>query len=269
MTIRPFSAGDVPAFLAHAGAEGWLCDRWEFDFLLGAFPGGCFTLEEDGTAVAFVTSIRYGASGWIGNLLVDGAHRGRGYGTLLMHRAVEALGEAGAKTVWLTASASGRPLYERMGFREADRVVRWVGTGRSGSGGEGPAPPTAAMEAVDRAGWGDDRRPLLAAVAARGTVVQRTGGFLVVQPFGDGFQVGPWGCAAGSGAAELLDEARAVAGAGTRVFLDAPAGNKTVSALLGAAGFGVRGETALMYAGAEPAYDPVRICALASMGSMG
>ncbi|AJE04149.1 GNAT family N-acetyltransferase [Geobacter pickeringii] len=268
MTLRPFSAKDLPAFLARSEDEGWLCDRWEFDFLRGAFPGGCFTLEEEGAAVAFVTSIRYGTSGWIGNLLVDRARRGRGCGTLLMHRTVEALAAAGVKTTWLTASSSGRPLYERMGFREADRVVRWVGTGRGGTGGGGPVRP-AAMEAFDRAGWGDDRRTLLAAVAARGTVVLRPEGFLVVQPFGDGFQVGPWGCSAGDGAAELLDEARAVAGAGTRLFLDVPAGNGAVTALLGAAGFVASGETALMYAGAEPAYVPSRVGALASMGSMG
>ncbi|WP_298434168.1 GNAT family N-acetyltransferase [Geobacter sp.] len=268
MEVRPFSGEDIPAFLALADAEGWLCDRWEFDFLLGAFPGGCFTLTEGDEAVAFVTSVRYGESGWIGNLIVDDARRGRGYGTLLMHRAFDALLAAGAKTVWLTASVAGRPLYERMGFREADRVVRWRGTGQSGPHpGEEPV-RLEEMARLDRAGWGDDRQSLIAAVAARGTVLRNGGGFLVLQPFGDGFQVGPWG-GEGKRAAELLAQARLLAGEGRGMFLDAPAGNDPGAALLAGSGFAPAGTTSLMYAGAEPAYLPARIFALATMGSMG
>ncbi|WP_298267746.1 GNAT family N-acetyltransferase [Geobacter sp.] len=269
MEVRCFSGEDFPAFLALADGEGWLCDRWEFDFLLGAFPGGCFTLTEGDDAVAFVTSVRYGESGWIGNLIVDNARRGRGYGTLLMQRAIDALLDAGAKTIWLTASAAGRPIYERMGFREVDRVLRWRGTGRCGHRGGGEPTHLEEMTLLDRAGWGDDRRLLLEAVAARGTVLLNGDGFLVLQPFGDGFQVGPWGCEGRERAAELLAKARDLAGEGRGMFLDAPAGNGHVPTLLAGSGFAPAGTTSLMYAGIEPAYDPERIFALATMGSMG
>jgi hypothetical protein len=95
------------------------------------------------------------------------------------------------------------------------------------------------------------------------------GGFLVSQPAAEGVQLGPWGTKELETARELLDTARARAGEGTRLFLDAPAGNGNATALLHSRGFAVRGSALLMFLGEKPAYEPDRIYALASMGSMG
>ena len=43
-----------------------------------------------------------------------------GLARALMDRLVEAARAAGARRVWLRASADGRLLYESMGFREGD-----------------------------------------------------------------------------------------------------------------------------------------------------
>ena len=269
MEIRPFAFDDVPAFLALAAAEGWISDPWEFAFLLGSFPRGCLAVEEEGRSVAFVTAIRYGMSGWIGNLIVTKRARGRGYGTLLMGRAMDELLDDGVRTVWLTASAQGRPLYGKMGFREIDQVVRWSGIGREGESEGGGSLSFEEMIAMDQAGWGDDRKALLAATVSRGSLLCETDGFLVVQRCGCRFQFGPWSCGGRGDASILLDRGIRVTGEGNPVFVDVPARNGDAATLLAASGFSVTGATSLMFAGEAPAYDSSRIFALASMGGMG
>lgn len=269
MEIRPFTSDDVPAFLALAAAEGWISDPWEFAFLLGSFPHGCLAMEEEGRPVAFVTAIRYGTSGWIGNLLVEKERRGRGYGTLLMRRSVDELLAAGIRTVWLTASLAGRPIYERMGFREIDQIARWSGRG-TGQGSVGVDTISLSdMVDLDRAGWGDERQAILSAVVSRGSLLCGADGFLVVQRCGDAFQFGPWSCGGRREASALAGRALGVVGEGMPVFLDVPVRNIDAAALLNAIGFSITGRTSLMFVGWEPEYDPTRIFALASMGGMG
>lgn len=235
---------------------------------MDTFPRGCLAVE-DGTAVGFVTAARYELSGWIGNLIVAKDLRGCGYGSRLMGRALDELLASGIKTVWLTASEQGRPLYEKMGFREIDSVVRWRGTATGKGDRGGDQVRLDELVALDRAGWGDDRSDILAAVAARGMVMWERGGFVAVQPCGGGFQMGPW-TAVDAGVAEgLLDRARSCPGRGEQVLLDVPARNGGAHRILTSAGFTAVGRTVLMYYGTPPAYDPDRIFALATMGSIG
>lgn len=267
MEIGPFTQESLDRFLALAGAEGWISEPWELSFLRQAFPRGCLAAVVAGRPVGFITAIRHGTGGWIGNLIVERGSRGRGVGARLMERALDELVTDGVETVWLTASPAGRPLYERMGFREMDSVTRWVGIGSSGSV-VADSVPMEELVSLDREGWGDRREALLAAVGGRGTLLAEEGGFLVVQPCGEGFQIGPW-CGGKGCSGALLARARAVAGSGKRVVLDVPVRNVSASALLNGAGFSVAGRTSLMYVGRIPTYDPLKIFALASLGSMG
>jgi ribosomal protein S18 acetylase RimI-like enzyme len=267
--IDRFRAEDVEAFLSLAGAEGWICDSWEFAFLLRSFPEGCLAARLDGAPVAFVTSVKYERSGWIGNLIVRPELRGRGIGAVLMERAMAALVEAGAKTVWLTASAAGRPIYERLGFTAVDTIKRWRGQGSGAGGGEQESCAAADLLALDRAGWGDTRGTILAEVVKRGAVSLGNGAFLVSQPSAAGLQLGPWGATGREEALRVFDAAAAQAGEGVSIFLDVPVRNVVAAAILHCRGFTISGSNALMCLGEKPAYDPSRIYALASMGSMG
>lgn len=271
MGIGRFRRGDIDPFLQLAAKERWLCDRWELEFLLRSFPDGCFVVGQDGAPVAFATTVKYGTSGWIGNLLVRHDLRGRGLGMALMSRAITALDRAGAKTIWLTASPAGRPLYEGLGFRAIDGIKRLTGTGveRAGTAAGERLIHAADMVSPDFSGWGDDRRLLLAAVAERGEVYGASGGFLVMQRWPTGMQLGPWSCRDRDLAAGLLDKAMVRAGGGCRLFLDVPLRNLTAAALLAERGFTVSGTTTLMFRGEVPDYDPGAVFALASMGSMG
>lgn len=269
MRIDLFRNEDVDDFLLLAAAEGWICERWELDFLFGAFPHGCFVAREGDSPVGFITAIKYRKSGWIGNLIVRPELRGNGIGCTLMKTVLATLAEAGARTVWLTASADGRPVYERLGFVEVDAIKRWCGTVSCGGEPARDDVHMADMLAVDMAGWGDMRSVILEEVANRGTTLACNGGFLMSQPCGDALQIGPWGVAGRETAAWLFARALAQAPAGTRVFLDVPVRNVAAASLLHAAEFTIRGSTALMYLGERPAYNPTHIYALASMGSMG
>lgn len=268
MQIDQFRHEDIDDFLALAAEESWICDRWEFEFLFRAFPHGCLVAKQGGIPVGFVTSIKYRASGWIGNLIVRAELRGKGIGTSLMKKALAVLSAAGAETVWLTASRAGKPIYEALGFVTVDVVNRWVGEGIEGKAPARETIPRAEILAIDQTGWGDRRDTIVDAVTSRGRLFAVRGAFLVSQPCADGVQLGPWG-GTDREALLLLDDALAEAGRGTRVFLDAPIRNTGQTALLLGMGFSIQGSTLLMCRGETPAYAPERIFALASMGSMG
>jgi len=265
--VGPFLDTDIAPFLALAKDEGWICDRWEFEFLLESFPEGCFVCREKGITLGYITSVRYGRSGWIGNLLVRPEARRRGVGRGLMESTVSALLKSGVETVWLTASAKGAGLYRKLGFIPIDGINRWTGRGDLKQAVEPVPLDLESVREVDRAGWGERRDSLLRTTCGRGELYSSSGGFLCRQQWEDGTQIGPWGCLIGSQAGRLLDEA--LAGDGRRVFLDVPAGNLAVAALLVKRGFAVKGSSTLMYLGAEPQYRPGHVFALASMGSMG
>jgi ribosomal protein S18 acetylase RimI-like enzyme len=264
---RPFLEADIEPFLALAGQEGWISARWELEFLLRSFPQGCFVWREAGEAHGYLTSVRYGRSGWIGNLLVHPEARRHGIGRGLMERAVIALLQSGVETVWLTASSDGAGLYQKLGFVVTDSINRWTGTAALNPQFKPEPLDIESVRAVDRVGWGDRRETRLQETCARGRLGTSSGGFICCQEWNIGTQIGPWGCLIGSQAGQLLDQAL-VEGDG-HVFLDVPAGNFAATELLGKRGFSIKGSTLLMYLGDQPLYQPGSIYALASMGSMG
>jgi ribosomal protein S18 acetylase RimI-like enzyme len=274
MTIDPFCTGDIAPFLKLAAAEEWLAEPWEFEFLLAEFSQGCFAARgENGDAIGFVTSLRHERSGWIGNLIVTPAYRGKGIGELLFKKVLETLLDSGVETVWLTASKSGMPLYQKFGFTSIDTIIRWSGSGRQRfTGQEAETTDTAGdptLNDIDSRAWGDRRDALMAVTAGRGKVLQQESGFVVVQQCNDLRQLGPFTAPGYSMAATLLKAALNSIPAGTRVLLDAPASNRTALGLFNRNRMRISGSNELMYAGVKPAYQPEYIYGLATMGSCG
>ncbi|SNB45183.1 N-acetyltransferase [Geobacter sp. DSM 9736] len=253
LEIAPFKKEDAAVFLVHACAEGWLCEPWEIDFLLNAFPSGCLTARKGGVPFAFVTAVSYGCHGWIGNLLVHPAERGRGVGLTLMQRALAELRKVRTETVWLTASAAGRPLYERLGFREIDTVRRWVGAGCGNARtlqGQGDVPVLPA----DRLGWGEPRTQLVDAITARAVVYSGPAGFLMAQPAAGYIQIGPWAGDSLRQTFHLFDKLLSHLGK-KRVVLDSPAGND-IEGDLRMRNFYATSSASLMFRGERPEYRP-------------
>ena len=268
MEIDLFRDSDTVKFLRLAALEGWITDAWELGLLRTAFPKGCLVRRVRRVPVAFVTAMRHDRSGWIGNLLVNPELRRRGLGTELMKQAVTALEAAGVETIWLTASPSGRPLYEGLGFREVDRVHRWLGKDRVVTITPHRQEPLELIRAIDAEGWGDRRETMVSALASGGNLISGHGSFLITRTVGQFRQIGPW---AGSPAEAQVLFAQVVelSPRGDTVCLDVPSRNEGISLFLDRCGFLLAGSTVLMYSGEAPAYRPERVCALASMGSMG
>jgi len=274
MTIEPFCAEDIELFLMLAAAENWVAEPWEFRFLLSEFGEGCFAARGDnGQTAGFVTSLRHEGSGWIGNLIVSTECRGQGIGERLFVRALEALRTAAVETVWLTASKSGQSLYEKHGFAQIDRIIRWTGTGRQRH--------TARCDAVQQDGltdsacdldsnsWGDRRSTLLEATAGRGSILQNDSGFIVLQPCRDSVQFGPFSAVDAAAAERLIDEAARSVALGRKILLDAPVSNRSALRLFNRRNMRIAGSNSLMYAGRKPDYRPELIYGLATMGSCG
>lgn len=181
--LSPFLTSDIDPFLTMASTEGWLCGKWEMEFLLQTFPQGCLVKRSGSETLGYITSLRHDKSGWIGNLLVAPQARRGGIGTELMQGAIHALLDAGVETVWLTASAKGVELYRRLGFTAIDSINRWVGEGSGGTGWSPFSPWDPEMvRHVDCAGWGDRREALLHVTSGRGHVICDNYSFVCIQP---------------------------------------------------------------------------------------
>ena len=274
MKVEPFQVSDIAAFLALAAAEGWVAEAWEFEFLLTVFPEGCFCVRDSsGNCCGFVTAIRHERSGWVGNLIVAEQMRGRGIGQLLFSNALSVLRDAGAETIWLTASKSGRPLYERHGFSRMDTIVRWTAGGRQRHAAH--SIPYAgelsslSVSVIDSLAWGDRRAGLLEAVAGRGRLLMEETGFLVIQPCEAAFQFGPFAAFDSSAADRIFNQALGSVPHGSRVYIDAPASNRAAVRLFSRKALRVSGSTELMYAGVRPVYRAAMLYGLATMGSCG
>jgi len=270
MKMKPFHRDDIEQFLNLAAAEQWVTEQCELDFLLTAFPDGCFCMQDEtGAAVGFATSLKHDRSGWIGNLVVRADCRGTGIGEALFMRAVRALHDADTETIWLTASEMGRPLYEKHGFKSIDRIIRWVGRACGTAGAAGKDGLARFDESLDRLCWDDRRELLLEWTTNRGMVVAEESACAVIQPTGEAMQIGPCAALNHAAAGRVISTALTAVVAGIKVVCDAPSSNSACTTLLQALEFVKQGETHLMYAGSEPDYRPDYLYGLATTGSSG
>jgi GNAT superfamily N-acetyltransferase len=122
-----------------------------------------------GSAVA----IRHRASGWIGHVFVSPQMRGRGLATDLTRVALEQLRELGCATILLTATAMGRPVYQRLGFEVETHHHEYRGQGLPARTALAPWRPLLesdleGLRTLDRKVTGDDRGALLGRFAPYG-----------------------------------------------------------------------------------------------------
>ena len=160
LAIDALRPDDLPAAVALSTQAGWNQVPEDWKRVLALSPDGCFAGRLDGRLVATATSAAP-APGlqWIGMVLVDQACRGRGFGTLLLDRALAHARRA--EVVGLDATDLGRPLYLKMGFHDVAPIDRWGGAlTRLGRSVSCPASIEKVLE-LDRAALGADRSALL------------------------------------------------------------------------------------------------------------
>lgn len=244
--IQVLTRADIPFCVAQTAREGWSSTAGDFAAHLAHDPAGCLLATVRGERAAMVTTTRYRATGWIGNLIVAPGHRGRGLGSLLMEKAISALESGGVETVRLEADPPGVNIYRRLSFVDEYDSPRFRlaapapgGTPRSAALAAGDLP---ALASFDAQRFGDDRSRLLALLLAAARAAFRVpargalAGYLMVLEGARGLRVGPWVADEPEAARELLSAA--VAGAAGRVVtLAVPGPNRAARELLCDAGF--------------------------------
>lgn len=181
-SIRAMTVGDVPA-AASVGAEvGWPGREERFEFYVRHPFCEAVAAESDGevAGVGFGTQNR--KIGWIGMVCVRPRYRGRSIGRALTGRIAERLENLGCRTLVLTATESGRPIYEKMGFSAGTHYRGFAGPGLDPE----PLPPGVRRMAagdlpavcdLDHRMTGEDRSHLLRALSGPGWVMaDRNGG---------------------------------------------------------------------------------------------
>lgn len=200
----------------------------------------------DGGIVGTGVGTASGPAGWVGTIFVAPEARGHGLGSALTGEVIGRLEARGCRTLLLTATEMGRPIYERLGFE----VQTWLVTLEvDGLRSEAPrdgriralaADDLPAITGLDRAATGEDREHLVRAFL-------RPGAGWAVAP-GPGMPPRayvlrtPWGRGATiatdpADAVLLLDHRRAEGGSDHRLRTGLLAANEAGLALLGSLGW--------------------------------
>ncbi|MBG0823770.1 GNAT family N-acetyltransferase [Planomonospora sp. ID91781] len=161
MLIRELTSDDLDACLDLAESRRWGREERKWRFLLEGGEGYGIT-DPDGTLVATTVLTRYGSrTAAVSMVLVAERRERRGLAGRLVRHAVE---RAGGATVFLNATAMGRPLYERLGFRVTGAAAMHVGVfGGEAAGSSRAAAPEdlKAIADLDAEVAGADRSAML------------------------------------------------------------------------------------------------------------
>lgn len=207
-TLRPMRATDLEACHALSQHLKWPHRLVDWHFHHAVSRGHVIEHESDqdeGPAVVAGSGMlcHFGADyATLGLVIVSDALQGRGLGRAMMQTL---LADAGARSVILNATAAGRPLYEKLGFRVTDTLSQHQ------SASAHAAPPVLpsgarirplreeeipALLALDRHATGMDRSALLLALLkfAEVAVLEQDGhvkGVAMLREFGRGRVIGP------------------------------------------------------------------------------
>ncbi|MGZ3583903.1 MAG: GNAT family N-acetyltransferase [Ktedonobacterales bacterium] len=228
MRIRLATRHDHDEVVALLMRGGWSHNRKSYAFYLGYAHCMPFVVEDAGGAIVGTgVATRYGASGWLGQILVAPEARGQGVGTLIARTLMAHLKEQGCRSLLLAASDLGRPIYAKLGFVE-DGTYHLLQKTRAAGSDVAPislaastirrivADDLAAICALDAVATGEDRAELLRAFGPNGWVLpdegsrgERIGGYAIRSAWG------PYGVVATNArnARLLIEHASAVEGA--------------------------------------------------------
>jgi GNAT superfamily N-acetyltransferase len=256
--IRAMTAADVePA--AEMIRRGEWGDRSVFLTWAVEFPRSHVFVAEDaerivGTGIATAN----GPVGWVGTIFVAPDRRREGLGDALTRTVIDDLESRGCRTLVLTATDAGRPLYERLGFHVQMPQLFFTAASlpaKEADDGVLPFDPTMlpGMIALDRLATGEDRSAVVGRLASPESSRVLLGadgvlrGFLIRAPWGgvslmaaeadDAIRLLEWRRrqagvdhpvyagfpdSGDSRRARLLSEGWTLAGAGTRMIRGAP-----------------------------------------------
>ncbi|GJD65578.1 GNAT family N-acetyltransferase [Methylobacterium frigidaeris] len=270
-TIRPMTEADIGAVHGLSGEVRWphRAEDWRLMLEVGH---GLVACDEAGEVTGSAMWWPFGDGlATIGMVIVSPRMQARGTGRRLMR---ELFSAAGARTIRLTATEAGRPLYESEGFRVTGTNTQHQGIADAAAViDDKRVRPVAeadwpAVAALDREASGGDRSRMLDALRRAGRISVldeggRIAGYSVCRPFGRGHIVGPI-VAADAASAVALASPHVRAHAGAFLRLDTPERNGPLADFAKAIGLANVDRSVTMTRGLPPRIGPARILALAN-----
>lgn len=206
VNLVPFEEHHLDEALALSRADGWAHRREDWR-MIWSVSEGFVALEGDRVVGTALMTPFDGRCSAINMIIVDKSQRGRGLGRRLTKAVLELAGERECR---LTATADGRPLYEKLGFAATHQILRHQGHVRPVAAPDNVAwvglEELLAIKALDRKAFGASRDALHTFLAQEGEYAaiksdDRIVAFAVSRLFGKGEAVGPV-------VAETIEQAR-------------------------------------------------------------
>src|SRR3989337_836308 len=122
--VKRIVTGDFAFAIKLTDTMDWGLTEEDFGLMMDLEPEGSFVAQDDGERVGIVTTIRFGHTGWIGNLILDQNHRSKGTGSQLLKHAMKYLKEKSVTTIGLYAYENLVSFYEKLGFKASSRFIR-------------------------------------------------------------------------------------------------------------------------------------------------
>ncbi len=206
--IRQMRPEDIGSAMRLKQAAQWNQTEQDWVNVMALEPEGCWVWEQDGQVVGTTTAVCYGQElAWIGMVLVLPDCRGKGVGRGLMEHALAWLEQRGVRQVKLDATDMGRPLYEKLGFREEQPMERWAAGSGQWPVASGQYGQPRRLEVMDRECFGVDRTALYECLLAAfpGQGAWKPGkGFCLGRPGSHAYYLGPCQAVDAGVAGELI-----------------------------------------------------------------
>jgi GNAT superfamily N-acetyltransferase len=117
--------GDLGDAMVLSTAEGWNQTERDWKLFLEDAGSQCMVAESDNKIIGTTTAINYSNHiAWIGMVLVDKEHRGRGVSKTLLTTVLKKL--ESCKSVKLDATPDGQQVYRKFDFRDEYLIGRMI-----------------------------------------------------------------------------------------------------------------------------------------------
>lgn len=124
LQLTPLTIADIPSLIRLSASIGWDYDEAEICTMLQS--GTIFGHKtEDGTVVSSAAIIPYeNGLASIGMVIVHEQYRGRSLGKIVTQACIDTV--SSDTTIMLIATEQGIPLYEQIGFKAVDSVLKYI-----------------------------------------------------------------------------------------------------------------------------------------------
>lgn len=128
--LKPDYLEAINRLIAQLSTSSHTFTEAELNSLIASPQSHLYALEYDEKIIGMVTLCIYqcptGRKAWIEDVVVDQNHRGKGYGKLMLRKAMEECQNRGNVTLMLTSRPSrivANQLYQRLGFEKRETNV--------------------------------------------------------------------------------------------------------------------------------------------------